>query len=199
MWPQVQLREVLRPDLEPVRINPAENYEMVGIYSFGRGLFRKEPVQGSSTSYKFFYRLKSDHFVMSQLFGWEGALALSSPEFAGLYVSPQFPTFQCDRHRLYEHFLGWFARMPSFWDDLATRTRGMGDRRRTLNPEALLVSNIPLPPLDEQRRIVSRIEELAKKAAEATRLQKEITNQMDALCRALITNPQDGVLCAGSA
>jgi type I restriction enzyme, S subunit len=194
MWPQVQLREVLRPDLESVRINPAENYEMVGIYSFGRGLFRKEPVQGSSTSYKFFYRLKSDHFVMSQLFGWEGALALSSPEFAGLYVSPQFPTFQCDRQRLYERFLGWFARMPSFWDDLATRTRGMGDRRRTLNPEALLVSKIPLPPLDEQHRIVSRIEELAKKVAEATRLQKEIANQMDTLCRALLTNPPDGVL-----
>lgn len=194
MWPQVQLREVLRPDLEPVRINPAENYEMVGVYSFGRGLFRKEPVQGSNTSYKFFYRLKPNHFVMSQLFGWEGALALSSPEFEGLYVSPQFPTFQCDGQRLCEHFLGWFARMPSFWDDLATRTRGMGDRRRTLNPEALLVSKIPLPSLPEQRRMVSRIEEFVKRVAEATSLQKDITNQMDALCRALITNPADGVL-----
>ena len=43
-------------------------------------------------------------------------------------------------------------------------------------------------------RIVSRIEALAKKVAEASRLQKEITAEMDALCRALITNPPDGVL-----
>lgn len=56
----------------------------------------------------------------------------------------------------------------------------------------------PLPelasPLDEQSRTVSYIEELAGKVAEATRLQKEITKQMDALCRALITSPPDGVL-----
>jgi type I restriction enzyme S subunit len=193
-WPQIDLREVLQPDFVSIRVNPAETYEMVGVYSFGRGLFRKEPVHGSNTSYKFFYQLKSDHFVMSQLFGWEGALALSSPEFAGLYVSPQFPTFQCDQRRLNRCFLGWLARMPSFWEDLATRTRGMGDRRRTLNPEALLSCKIPLPPLDEQRRIVARVEELAAKLAEATRLQEEITNQMDALCRAMITNPSDGVL-----
>ena len=49
-------------------------------------------------------------------------------------------------------------------------------------------------PLDEQSRIVSRIEDLAGKIAEATRLQKEITKQMDALCRALITTPPDGCL-----
>ncbi len=171
-WPQVELREVLRPDLVPVRVNPADTYEMVGVYSFGRGLFRREPVQGSNTSYKFFYRLRADHFVMSQLFGWEGALALSSDEFCGQYVSPQFPTFLCDQQRLNRHFLGWVARMPSFWDDLATRTRGMGDRRRTLNPEALLLCKIPLPPFDEQRRIVSRIEELAGKVREARNLRE---------------------------
>jgi type I restriction enzyme, S subunit len=166
-WPHVELREVLRPDLVPVRVNLADTYEMVGVYSFGRGLFRREPVHGSKTSYKFFYRLKSDHFVMSQLFGWEGALALSSDEFAGLFVSPQFPTFLCDQQRLDRQFLGWAARMPSFWDDLAMRTRGMGDRRRTLNPEALLSCKIPLPPLDEQRRVVSRIEEMAAKIDQA--------------------------------
>jgi type I restriction enzyme, S subunit len=48
---------------------------------------------------------------------------------------------------------------------------------------------IALPPLNDQVRIVSRIEELAAKVAEATRLQAEITNQLDALCRALIANP----------
>jgi type I restriction enzyme, S subunit len=180
-WPEIELREVLQPAFVSIRVNPSETYEMVGVYSFGRGLFRKEPVHGSNTSYKFFYQLKSDHFVMSQLFGWEGALALSSPEFAGLYVSPQFPTFQCDQRRLNRCFLGWFARMPSFWEDLATRTRGMGDRRRTLNPEALLSCKIPLPPLDEQRRIVSRIEELAAKTDEARRLRKQTLAEVVAM------------------
>src|ERR1019366_6502033 len=95
-WPKIELRQVMTLDSDPVRVSPAETYEMVGVYSFGRGLFHREPVSGANTSYKFFYRLKSDHVVMSQLFGWEGALALSSQDFAGLFVSPQFPTFLCD-------------------------------------------------------------------------------------------------------
>ena len=79
-WPDIELREVLSLDLDSVRIDASETYDMVGVYSFGRGLFRREPQNGASTSYKFFYRLKPDHAVMSQLFGWEGALAGYEPE-----------------------------------------------------------------------------------------------------------------------
>lgn len=71
---------------------------MVGVYSFGRDLFRREPILDAETSYKF-YRLKLTRVVMSQLFGWEGALALSSEEYEGAYVSPQFPTFLCDENQ----------------------------------------------------------------------------------------------------
>jgi len=183
-WPDIELREVLSLDLDSVRIDASETYDMVGVYSFGRGLFRREPQNGASTSYKFFYRLKPDHVVMSQLFGWEGALALSSEEFAGKYVSPQFPTFLCDPSRLDRKFLGWLIRRPAFWEDLGTRTKGMGDRRRTLNPEALLTSIIPLPPLPDQRRIVARIEELSAKIEEARGIRTEIETQRHRLLMA---------------
>jgi hypothetical protein len=48
--------------------------------------------------------------------------------------------------------------------------------------------------LDHQRRIIARIEELTAKVSEAIRLQEEVTDQMDALCRAMITDPPDGLL-----
>ena len=54
-----------------------------------------------------------------------------------------------------------------------------------------LTIRIPLPPLAEQERIVSRIEQFAAKVSEARGLQEEITEQMDALCRSIITNPAD--------
>ena len=187
-WPKVALRDVLRLDLDRVTVDPTETYAMVGVYSFGRGLFHKEPVAGNSTSYKFFYRLKADHVVLSQLFGWEGALALSSREFEGLYVSPQFPTFLCDTNWLDRQFLGWLLRKPSFWADLGTRTKGMGDRRRTVSPDAFLSSTIPLPPLAEQRRIVVRIEELAAKVEAARALRQQATEKTETLVRAQAGN-----------
>jgi type I restriction enzyme S subunit len=167
------LGELLRLDLDKVRVDAATSYPMVGVLSFGRGLFEREPIENGNTSYKHFYRLKAEHIVMSQLFGWEGALSLSSEKFSGKFLSPQFPTFLCDTARIDRSFLGWALRRPILWADLSTRATGMGDRRRTLNPDALFACEIPLPPMAEQRRIVARIEELVAHIHEARDLRQQ--------------------------
>lgn len=183
-WPKVRLGDVLRLDLNRVPVDASTTYPMVGVLSFGRGLFDREPIENGGTSYRYFNRLKADHVVMSQLFGWEGALALSSDEFAGKYLSPQFPTFLCDPLKLERGFLGWLMRRPALWEELGTRASGMGDRRRTLNPEALLACAIPLPPLAEQRRIVARIDELATHKDQVEHLR----GQIEVECNALLTS-----------
>lgn len=184
-WPKVRLGEILSLDLDRFTVDTVTSFPMVGVLSFGRGLFDREPIENGKTSYKYFNRLKAQHVVMSQLFGWEGALALSSEKFAGKFVSPQFPTFIADELRLDREFLGWIMRRPAFWDDLGSRAIGMGDRRRTLNPEALFACEIPLPPLAEQQQIVARIEELAAKIAEARSLRKQATEEAEALLTSL--------------
>lgn len=193
-WISTELRNVLKLDVDRVELNPATTYDMVGVYSFGRGLFHREPVNGGATSYKFFYRLKADHLVMSQLFGWEGAIAFSSEEYEGKYVSPQFPTFLCDSKQLDRGFLSWLIRRPTFWNELGKKTKGMGDRRRTLNPESLLSNVISLPPLPEQRRIVARIEELAVKVEEARKLRDEGSQDTDKLLPSQVSIIFDNVL-----
>jgi type I restriction enzyme S subunit len=187
-WPTVSLGEVTRLDLHREPIDPSKTYAMVGVLSFARGLFDREPIENGNTSYKYFLRLQPDHIVMSQLFGWEGALALSNERFAGKYLSPQFPTFLSDEGRLDRKFLGWLMRRPGFWSDLGTRASGMGDRRRTLNPDAFFACKIPLPPLDEQRRIVARIDELAAKVEEARTLRHAAEQEVVTLPRALLSH-----------
>ncbi len=163
-WPVIKLGDVLRLDLIKEVIDPSKSYEMLGVLSFGKGLFKRDTIESGNTSYKYFLCLKAEHVVMSQLFGWEGAIALSKPEFNGCFVSPQFPTFLCDESQIYRGYLGWVMRQPKFWDDLGSRTKGMGDRRRTLNPEAFFACQIQLPSLEEQRAIVARLDAIADKA-----------------------------------
>ena len=160
-WPVVPLREVVRLDLDSVAVDPTESYETVGVYSFGRGLFNRRPVLGSESSYKKFYRLGAEHFVLSLLFGWEGALSFVGKRFVGKYVSPYFPTFRCDPKRLDVKYLDWFTKRPSVWEALKTQSSGLGDRRRTLKPDHLLSISIPLPPLDEQQHIVAKLDKVA--------------------------------------
>lgn len=45
---------------------------------------------------------------------------------------------------------------------------------------------IPLPPLDEQRRIVARIEALAAKIEEVRHLRQQVSSECDALCRSIL-------------
>lgn len=182
-WPVVPLREILSLDLQKESIDSSKKYEMVGVLSYGRGLFRRPPVENGNTSYSHMLRLKAEHVVMSQLFGWEGALALSSEEYEGAYLSPNFPTFLADKSRLDRRFLGWIMQRPSFWGDLGSRAKGMGDRRRTLTPEALFQSTAPLPPLAEQQSIVARLDALAEKTRQLTAHLDAIESDADALLR----------------
>lgn len=191
-WPLVSLGQVLSLDLDRTPIDPRRTYNMVGVLSFGRGLFHREPVSGSATSYRVFYRLKAEHIVMSQLFGWEGALSMSSEEFAEHYLSPQFPTFLCDSERLDRRFLAWFMKRPLFWQDLGTRAKGMGDRRRTLNPDALFKSQIPLPSLEEQRRIVAKLNDVSNRVAEVNRHLVSIATGSDSLSWAFLFSNRSG-------
>lgn len=190
-WPRVPLGEVLTIDLDKVPVRAGVQYPMVGVYSFGKGLFHREPVDGTTCSYKIFNRLKSEHFVMSQLFGWEGALALSSEDFSGHFVSPQFPTFLCEPE-LNREYLGYFTRQPVFWHDLGSRTRGMGDRRRTLNPEALFACEIPFPDRKEQDRIVAKLDALSARIDEARECSRQIEQEANTMLHSAFSRIIEG-------
>lgn len=180
-WPVVALGEVVWLDLDTITVDPTESYETVGVYSFGRGLFDRRPVLGSESSYKKFNKLGAEHFVLSLLFGWEGALSSVAERFVGKYVSPYFPTFRCDPKRLDVKYLDWFTKRPSVWEALKAQSSGLGDRRRTLKPEHLLNISISLPPLDEQHRIVARLDRVAGLVEEAQSLRQEIDREMIAV------------------
>jgi type I restriction enzyme S subunit len=177
----VPLGDVLHLDLNKELVDDSKDYEMVGVLSFGRGLFIKGILNGGSTTYKNFYRLSSEHIVMSQLFGWEGAIALSNDDFAERYVSTQFPTFLVDSTRLNRQYLGWWLRQMRVWNELKGKSKGMGDRRRTLNPNALLSCSISMPDLEIQDTISSKIDSLNSNIKKITLLREVVEKNTKAL------------------
>ncbi len=186
---RIPLNDVLSLDLDKEKVNPSGLYEMVGVLSYGKGLFNKDEVCGNATSYKIFYKLNEKHIVMSQLFGWEGAIALSNMEFHGKYVSSQFPTFTVDESRLDREFLGWWLKQPKVWAELKSKSKGMGDRRRTLNPNALLTCEIDLPDIDTQRKIVEKISSVARKVNQLISLRGSVSENFKQLLISMARRP----------
>lgn len=156
-YPLVALSEILEEDRDDVTVDPLSTYEMTGVLSFGRGLFRRETISGAETSYAKFIRLHADQFVYSRLFAWEGAVAVVPETFQGTFVSQEFPTFRIGRDRALPEYLDFLCRWPAFHEALAGLTKGLGLRRQRVHPEQLLSVGIPLPDLEEQGRLSTRL------------------------------------------
>jgi len=86
-----------------------------------------------------------------------------------------------------------FIRRERFREDAKKAFRG-GVGQQRVPQEFLEQYFIPLPPLEEQRRIVARIEELMGRVREARRLREEARNDVERLWQAILaqTFPRPG-------
>jgi type I restriction enzyme, S subunit len=191
-WPLVPLRELLTPSGERVSVSADSEYPNFGIYSFGRGVFVKTPIKGSTSSATALFRAKKNQFVYSRLFAFEGAYGIVPDELDGYLVSNEFPLFNCDNSRLLPGYLGWFFRNPIVWPDVARLTTGMGNRRQRIKAEALLSYTLPLPPLQEQERVVARIDSIASKHSEIVKLRQQSDEVCSQVCRSLLSDRRFG-------
>jgi type I restriction enzyme, S subunit len=191
-WPKVRLGEVLCLCDTSVPTGELTEINLAGIYSFGRGLFKRGPMFPAETSYKSYNRLINDDFVISQPKAWEGALARVTPEFEGWYLSPVFPTFRANRERLDPSFLEWYCKQEIVWKELRYKSRGIGARRESVLPNQFLSIDIPLPLLKEQQRIVAKIEELAGQIDEARTLRQQVDAQIQHMLLGAFLNIADG-------
>ena len=80
----------------PVNVEPGEIYREIGIRSFGRGIFHKEPVTGASLGTKRVFEIQPGDLVLSNVFAWEGAIGLAGEAESGMIGSHRFMTYVVD-------------------------------------------------------------------------------------------------------
>jgi type I restriction enzyme S subunit len=150
----VRLGDVIELHEDAVPIRPESLYPQVGVRGFGGGLFAKPALAGTDTTYRAFNRLYTDAIVMSQVKGWEGALAVCPPSLAGMFVSPEYRTFRCLPELASPAYMDSLIGTPWFWSLLQAATRGVGARRERTRPEQFLNVELQLPKLQEQQLVV---------------------------------------------
>ncbi|MGH9043660.1 MAG: restriction endonuclease subunit S [Acidimicrobiales bacterium] len=165
-WRRVALGEVMKPASNVVTVDSEKSYPNLGIYSYGRGLFAKPSIEGSRTSAKILNRIHADQFIYSRLFAFEGAYACVERQFDGNFVSNEFPAFDPNPEQLDAKWLATYLRSPERWAELGGSSKGLGVRRQRIPIEALLAYEVWLPSMEEQRRMVQRIEGLEQAQAD---------------------------------
>ncbi len=181
-WPTVSLRKALTPISRSESVDPERTYHILGAHWYAEGLYTKEIAKGSLIRASKVYRIEQGDFVYNRLFAWKGSFAVATEENHGCYVSNEFPAFAINSDLLDPQYLWRYFSRASTWEEaLGLSTGGTPTSRNRLKEEKLLAMEIPLPPIEEQRRIVARIEELAARIEEARELRRRAVEETGAL------------------
>lgn len=178
----VPMHELVTWRSPDVAVSQSESYTFAGVYSFGRGVFRKEAVSGMDFAYDRLTRLRAGEFTFPKLMAWEGALGIVPPDCDGCHVSPEFPVFTVDESKVLPEILDIHFKTPAVWKDLAAISTGTNLRRRRLNPNAFLGYHFPLPPMGVQQQV----KVIADRAATKRKLQNDAGIMQKALLPSLL-------------
>ena len=158
----VELNQVINLDERQEEVVYGKEFPQVGVRGFGGGLFAKEFVDSTQTTYRAFNQLYDGALVLSQVKGWEGAIAVCPAELSGRYVSPEYRTFSCIPGCAVPEYLASLVVIPWFWKQLKDLTRGMGGRRERTRPEQFLKMKLPMPNIDQQKYAVAIFEKVSQ-------------------------------------
>lgn len=185
----VFLNEIFILDERKHEVVRGQEYPQAGVKGFGQGLFVKEVLEASKTSYKKLNYLYEGAIVLSQVKAWEGAIAVCGADLAGRYVSPEYRTFRCIPDQAIPEYLAVLFATPWFWNQVKEVTGGLGGRRDRIRPKQFLNLQIPLPTVVQQKKAIPIFERLNKLKC----LQVGTSDDLNALLPAILNKTFKGV------
>ncbi|KAF0810072.1 type I restriction-modification enzyme, specificity subunit [Alcanivorax sp. S71-1-4] len=126
-------------------------YPELGIRSFGKGTFHKPPLTGADVGTKRLFSIEPGDLLFSNVFAWEGAIAVAQPEDAGRCGSHRFITCRVNPEITSPEFLRYYFLTDAGLEKIGEASPGGAGRNRTLGLEKLMAIEVPIPPLARQR------------------------------------------------
>jgi len=188
-YPTVRVGDVLRLARRPVAVEIDREYDEIGVRSFGRGIFHKDPVEGGALNQKRVFRIEPGDLVISNVFAWEGAIAVASQAESGRIGSHRFMTFVPIAERIDTAWATWFFRSDPGMKLIRRASPGSAGRNRTLAIKRFEALEIPLPPIEEQRRVARRLDSISSLRQEVDRRSSSANTMVRALAISITNRP----------
>ncbi len=133
------------------------------------------------------YVVKAGDLIVNITFAWEGAVALVPRDHDGCLVSHRFPTFVPELERADARYLRHALRMARFTYLLGIVSPGGAGRNRVLSKSDFLDLLVPLPPLDQQRRIAAILDDAEESITVEKKYLAALKRQKRGLMQKLLT------------
>jgi type I restriction enzyme S subunit len=187
---RVRVGEVLKLRRSEVAIDPIVEYTLIGVYSFGNGIFHRSPQPGAELGDYKFFEIRPGDLVLSNIQAWEGAIAFAGPAESGAIGTHRFLSYVPADSRIDANWARYFFLSEVGFGLIQRAAPGTVKRNRTLSIGRFEALEIPLPPIEEQQSIASHLDRLAN-------LQKAVQQRLtlaERLSRALFESRRDGLM-----
>lgn len=163
-----------------IPVAPDGQYKQITARLWGKGLTLRGEVPGTAIAAPRQFCAKAGQFLISRIDARHGAFGIVPAELDGALVSNDFPCFDIDASTVLPHYFEWYSRTSQFVDLCRRASEGSTNRVR-MKEEKFLKMTVPLPSLDEQRRIVQRLDTVGALVAERRRAIEAAERETQAL------------------
>jgi len=187
----VPFSEIAKLERRPVPVAIDQQYQEIGVYSFGKGIFHKPPRTGAEVGDKDLYEIRASDLILQITFAWEGAVALAGPKDDQLYGSVRYLTFRVNEEICSPRYLLAYLRTAEAINQLGKISPGSAGRNRVLSVKRLSEVIVPVVPREFQKWLT---DELNSKI-ESVMLQKsETATELNALLASILDKAFKGEL-----
>lgn len=160
----------------PVILKEDIHYTEIGIRSWGKGIFHKQPVTSKDIGNKRVFWLEKNLFVVNIVFAWEQAVAATSVNEVGKIASHRFPMFEVAKDKADLSYIVYKFLTNKGKQLLELASPGGAGRNKTLGQKEFDNLKLYLPTPKEQQKIADFLTSVDSKISQLTekhRLLKE--------------------------
>ena len=172
-WPRRPISTFLHKSEDWVQPEPDRIYQQIKVRLWGKGLTLRAKVSGANIAARRQIRASAGQFLISRIDARHGAFGIVPDHLDGALVSNDFPCFDIDERVVLPCYLEWYTRTDQFVELCRRASEGSTNRVR-LKEAWFMAMEIPVPPLVEQRKIVSQLDKVAALVDEHKSIIEEI-------------------------
>ncbi|MDK7677934.1 restriction endonuclease subunit S [Rothia aeria] len=150
----VKLGDVLTQRKEKIFVEDPLQAKLISVRLYGKGALQREIGDGKVPKAFTGYIGHTGQLVLSRIWARKGAIALIPHDLEGVVVTNEFPLFDVDETQVIPKYLIQLLTSNNFGPTLERASSGSSGQNRVRENKFLEIS-ISLPPLEEQKRIVS--------------------------------------------
>ena len=190
--PRYRLKNVIKLVGDQIIREEETLYTPIGVLNRGRGIFHKQQLLGKDLGDSEFFNVSPGDMIFSGQFAWEGAVAIIQETERGCIASHRYPLARAINPELLKLEYLWAFFQTKYGDMLLNiHSHGAAGRNRPLNIMRLLSEAIPIPPLEEQKKIERLFLQLKEAKELAAKYSVQLQEYKNSLIASVVTGQVD--------